>query len=118
MLVMGSDILVYGNSYTEIQWNEKVTKQEQMYEVNGSHYTKADLKASNIPLKSTKISYITGSDGNRKKFIANVVEKLPNADSIVGLKDLDPLYMRVRRDSYGNQYGYIQWLDFPPSLVP
>jgi hypothetical protein len=30
------------------------------------------------------------------------------------LKPLDPVYMRVRRDQYGNVFGYIQLLTFPP----
>jgi len=30
------------------------------------------------------------------------------------LKPLDPVYMRVRRDAYGNVFGYIQLLTFPP----
>ncbi len=30
------------------------------------------------------------------------------------LKPLDPVHMRVRRDAYGNVFGYIQLLTFPP----
>jgi hypothetical protein len=30
------------------------------------------------------------------------------------LKPLDPVHMRVRRDAYGNIFGYIQLLTFPP----
>ncbi len=26
-------------------------------------------------------------------------------------------YMRVRRDAFGNVYGYIQWLSFPPVII-
>lgn len=33
---------------------------------------------------------------------------------IVWLKALDPVHMRVRRDAYGNVFGYIQLLTFPP----
>ena len=36
------------------------------------------------------------------------------AGRIVWLKPLDPVHMRVRRDAYGNVYGYIQLLTFPP----
>lgn len=32
----------------------------------------------------------------------------------VDLKVLDSMYMRPRRDSLGNIYGYIQWLSWPP----
>jgi hypothetical protein len=30
------------------------------------------------------------------------------------LKTLDPVHMRVRRDAYGNVFGYVQLLTFPP----
>jgi len=33
---------------------------------------------------------------------------------IVWLKPLDPVHIRVRRDAYGNVFGYIQLLTFPP----
>ncbi len=33
---------------------------------------------------------------------------------IVWLKPLDPVHMRVRRDQFGNVFGYIQMLTFPP----
>ena len=32
------------------------------------------------------------------------------------LKPLDPVFMRVRRDSYGNIFGYIQLLTMPPVI--
>jgi len=34
------------------------------------------------------------------------------------LKPLDPVHMRVRRDAYGNVFGYIQLLTFPPVVFP
>jgi len=33
---------------------------------------------------------------------------------ITWLKPLDPVHVRVRRDAYGNVFGYIQLLTFPP----
>lgn len=33
---------------------------------------------------------------------------------IAWLKPLDPVHMRVRRDAYGNVFGYVQLLTFPP----
>ena len=33
---------------------------------------------------------------------------------VTWLKPLDPVHMRVRRDAYGNVFGYIQLLTFPP----
>jgi hypothetical protein len=39
-------------------------------------------------------------------------EELPPEDW--WLKPLDPVHIRVRRDAYGNVFGYIQMLTFPP----
>jgi len=37
-----------------------------------------------------------------------------NTSEVTWLKPLDPVHMRVRRDAYGNVFGYIQLLTFPP----
>ncbi|MEM3789237.1 MAG: phage portal protein, partial [Candidatus Bathyarchaeia archaeon] len=37
-----------------------------------------------------------------------------NTGKVIWLKPLDPVHMRVRRDAYGNVFGYIQLLTFPP----
>lgn len=37
-----------------------------------------------------------------------------DGDSLVWLKPLDPVHMRVRRDAYGQVFGYIQLLTMPP----
>jgi hypothetical protein len=116
MLVMATDCLVYGNSFTEIQWDKSVTTKERMYEYKGEDYSLEDLKRANISPSLAKPAKV--KDGNiEKEFIAEKVVKDPEAKTIVALKDLDPLYMRVRRDSYGNIFGYIQWMAFPPVLI-
>ena len=126
MLVMGTDCLVYGNSYTEIQWDKTSQKKEQMYEYEGCYYTKNDLEKLEIkkakPASIDTPIYNAEKDGfefkgAKKNFVAQVTEKVPEAKTIVGLKCLDPLYVRVRRDSYGNQYGFIQWIGFPPVIM-
>jgi len=38
--------------------------------------------------------------------------------TIVSLKPLDPVHMRVRRDPYGQVLGYIQLLTMPPVVFP
>ena len=35
----------------------------------------------------------------------------------LGLKPLDPIYMRIRADAWNNEYGYIQWIAFPPAII-
>lgn len=42
----------------------------------------------------------------------------PAATVIVNLKGIDPIYMRARADSFGNIFGYYQWLNYPPVLIP
>jgi hypothetical protein len=37
-----------------------------------------------------------------------------DTSEISWLKPLDPVHLRVRRDAYGNVFGYIQLLTFPP----
>ena len=115
MLVMTSDMLVYGNSYTEILWNEKIEKTEQMYEYKGVQYTKDEMEAQKINPKEFKVAQID-YDGQQRNFVAQKIKKGEDA-RILGLKDLDPIYMRVRRDSWGNIFGYIQWMAFPPVLI-
>src|SRR5271157_1787833 len=48
-----------------------------------------------------------------------ILEMCRNKDgSIEWLKPLDPVYMRVRRDAYGQVFGYIQMLTMPPVIFP
>lgn len=42
----------------------------------------------------------------------------PAAKVVVNLKGIDPIYMRARSDSFGNIFGYYQWLNYPPVLLP
>jgi hypothetical protein len=116
--VMATDALVYGNSFTELQWDEVEENKEQIYEYQGENYTKDDLESLDIPLKKVQKAVYKGeNEVNNKNFIAKSVKKSGKAKTIIALKDLDPLYMRVRRDSFGNQYGFIQWMAFPPVLI-
>ena len=115
MLVMTSDMLVYGNSYTEILWNEKIEKTEQMYEYKGVQYTKDEIETLKVNPKEIKVAQID-YDGQQRNFVAQKIKKGEDA-RILGLKDLDPIYLRVRRDSWGNIFGYIQWMAFPPVLI-
>lgn len=116
MLVMGKDSLVYGNSYTEIQWDETISKKEQMYNYKGDLYTGRELQR----IKAPNNSYFHASsnvNGQEKNLVAQRYGKGKKASRILGLKDLDPIYMRVRRDSYGNIFGYLQNMSYPPILL-
>lgn len=117
LTVMATDALVYGNAYTEIQWDKIDEKNEQIYEYQGENYTANDIANLNIPTNEVKAAVFKEENKQDKNFIAKSTSKDKKARTIVALKDLDPLYMRVRRDSYGNQFGFIQWLAFPPILI-
>jgi hypothetical protein len=106
--VMVKDMLVFGNSYTEVvrTWF--------------CHETGHDLQA-------LRISYETeGKDGKPAYWWTDRVDiadkhnkmypthKLENPyGEITRFKPLDPMYMRVRRDAYGTILGYVQYYVFP-----
>jgi hypothetical protein len=113
---MGRDMLTYGNSFTEVQWDETEEVKEQMYDVNGSVYTKGELQKYNLPTSGIKAATFVDEGKVNKNFVATKFVRKPKSD-LVGLKPLDPVYMRVRRDSWGNVFGYVQWMSFPPVLV-
>lgn len=116
MLVMGTDCLTYGNSYTEIQWDETLKKKEQLYNYKGEIYTKKEL--SKVEASQQYITPATMEiNGQIKNVVAQRYGKSKKASRILGLKDLDPLYMRVRRDSFGNVFGYLQNMTYPPILI-
>jgi hypothetical protein len=106
--VMVKDMLVFGNSYTEVvrTWF--------------CHQTGHDLQ-------ELRISYETegknGGDGYWWTDRVDVADKhnklypthkLENPyGEITRFKPLDPMYMRVRRDAYGTILGYVQYYVFP-----
>lgn len=44
----------------------------------------------------------------------------PLSGDLVGLKSLDPLWMRINRDAFGNVLGFVQWglTPIPQSVIP
>lgn len=47
-----------------------------------------------------------------------ILEICKDGDRIDWLKPLDPVFMRVRRDAYGQVFGYVQMLTMPPVIFP
>lgn len=106
--IMVKDMLVFGNSYTEVvrTWY--------------CHETGHDLA-------SLRISYeTTSADGETRYWWTDRLDvaakhnqmypthKLENPyGEITRFKPLDPMYMRVRRDAYGSILGYVQYYVFP-----
>ena len=122
MLVMGFDMLGYGNSYTEILWSDTVTKKEQVFKKDSTLITKEEAKTFNINPKN--LTAVKNPD-NGGTYVATYVKreeknskgKVKEKVKILGLKPLDPVYMRVRRDAWGNVYGYAQWIVAPPIFL-
>jgi len=113
MTVMGSDMLGYGNSYTEIQWTDIDTTEEIIYKKENILLTKDEI--STFEVRGAVVAKQPDSD---IIFKAQVIKrKKDKKASIIGLKGLDPLYMRVRRDAWGNVYGYAQWMSAPPVML-
>lgn len=112
MLVLACDCLVYGNAYGEILWDEQVEKTEQVHEFRGKQYVPSELDKLKINRKDA--SPVTFQ---RRPFIAQVISKGKTSKTVVGIKPLDPIYMRVRRDSFGNVFGYVQKMTMPPILI-
>lgn len=115
MSVMAHDCLVYGNAYGEILWENKETAEEQIFEFNDQYYAQSELERFKV--KGAKPAEIKLEDGTTTNFVAQSIRKNKDAKIFYGIKPLDPVYMRVRRDSWGNIYGYIQWITFPPALI-
>jgi len=107
--MLASDALTYGNAFAEIVYDEiEVTEERstdpefQRVEIPDPH---EDYKIGEhgIPYLPT-VNY--NGDGKYLKVAAK--------GNPVWIKPLDPLWMRVRRDSYGNVFGYLQYLSTPP----
>jgi hypothetical protein len=109
-LTMASETLTYGNSFTEVLWSDSESTKETLYDYHGEMYTAGELKNYNIAGTIAPAVY------ENNILEATKVNRKPKSD-LVGLKDLDPVYMRVRRDSWANVFGYIQWMSFPPVLI-
>jgi len=110
MLVLAHDMLVYGNAYAEIQWVDTVSQEEQTYDYYGAVLSTSEINALQKEGKEFKAEELKPS------YVAQVVSGKPTK-RCMGIKPLDPTYMRVRRDSWGNVYGFLQWITFPPVLL-
>ncbi len=143
MLVLGQDMLGYGTAFCEIRWSDRVKKKEQIYKYDGidvaaSEVFKWDLNKkveetttpnivtcpihgyvdSGEPVRDCKFCKTVA--GSNDVFTAEIIKREPVEDdkpTILGLKPLDPVYIRVRRDSYGNVFGFMQYLSAPPILL-
>lgn len=84
--IIAHDCLVYGNAFVELCY-EKIEETEV-------EIPKEWLKE--FPFKEKTYKHYKGTG------------------KVVWLKPLDAYYMRCRRDMFGNIFGYVQWITFPP----
>jgi hypothetical protein len=93
-----TDMLVYGNAWVELAYDG-----QKALERNLDKKEAKDIKDYSTPAPE---GYKPGPD--------NKVLEIKGEGKVWDMKLLDPLFMRVRRDSLGNVYGAIQWLAWPP----
>ncbi len=142
LFVAVKDALVYGSSFVEILWAEGTTEEETVEIppdivadiLRNQHPGMLEFKAMQADKKiiqqgekwyvNAKVfknknaaEYIEANNKNGKGDSGGKPIEKSVYPNIAGLKPLDPLYMRVRRDAFGNVYGYIQWLNFPPVII-
>ncbi len=107
--MIASDALTYGNAYAEIVYDEKsITEQYS----NDTEFHKVEIPDPHEDYKigENGIPYLPTTSYNGNGRYLQVASK----GNPMWIKPLDPLWMRVRRDSYGNVYGYLQYLSTPP----
>ncbi len=93
-----TDMLVYGNAWVELAYDG-----QKALERNLKPDEAKDIENYSKPAPE---GYKPGPD--------NKVVEIKGEGKVWDMKLLDPLFMRVRRDSLGNVYGAIQWLAWPP----
>ena len=86
--------------------------QEQLGKVTGEYFKGQVIGPSTDPVK--QIDYKEPAANSTPEENAGEASA-PN--TIVNVKDLDPLYIRPRADAYGNIFGYYQWITYPPVLL-
>ena len=93
-----TDMLVYGNAWVELAYD-------------GQKALERNLK----PDEAKDIeNYSKPAPEGYKPGPGDKVIEIKGEGKVWDMKLLDPLFMRVRRDSLGNVYGAIQWLAWPP----
>lgn len=84
--IIAHDCLVYGNAFVELCYER--------------------IEEMDIPIPKEWLQTYSTNLKTYKHF--------KGTGKVVWLKNLDPYYMRVRRDAFDNIFGYVQWITFPP----
>jgi len=107
--MIASDALTYGNAYAEIVYDEKSVTEEFSNDME-FHRVEIPDPHEDYKIGEHGVPYLPTVNYNGNGRYLQVSSK----GNPVWVKPLDPLWMRVRRDSYGNVYGYLQYLSTPP----
>jgi hypothetical protein len=106
--IMVKDMLVFGNSYTEVvrtwfchETGHDLTELRISYETEGKDGGPGYWWTDRVDI----------ADKHNKLYPTHKLEN-PYGE-ITRFKPLDPMYMRVRRDAYGTILGYVQYYVFP-----
>lgn len=108
--MVASDMLIYGNAYLELVY-EDLEEQDlyneayEKYEIPKQDFDWAGKGLTEL-VKNSPMEQIHNPEGKFKL--------VSPKGKLLWLKPLDPLYMRVRSDAYGNVFGYLQFLSVPP----
>ena len=108
MSMLASDALVYGSSYAEIVYDEVDVSEKNAPALE--HYTIPD-PSEVVKMGENNVPFIQNMDVNNP---GGLYYDVKAKGSAVWLKPLDPLWIRVRRDSFGNIFGFLQYLSTPP----
>ncbi|MDP2362798.1 MAG: hypothetical protein Q8M94_03405, partial [Ignavibacteria bacterium] len=107
--MLASDMMTYGVAYAEIVYDEINITEESS---NAPEFYRVDIPdpRENFKMGENGVPYLENVSYNGDgRYLAAAAKGNP-----VWLKPLDPLWMRVRRDSYGNRFGFLQYLSTPP----
>lgn len=101
--MVASDMLVYGNAFTEL-----VYQGMEIEDKTSEDLVEIKTFAEGInPMEDSKETS-TKNPGGKYRLVKPT-------GTPVWCKPLDPLTMRVRRDAYGNVFGFLQLLGVPPT---
>ena len=108
--MVAADMLIYGNAFVELVYSDIILEEEQSQYLERYQIHKTDYDwAGKGLLDMVRSDPLTTVDNPGGKYTLASAK-----GDLLWLKPLDPLYMRVRADAYGNIFGYLQFLQIPP----
>lgn len=128
---IATDMLVYGQGYfekvravkDEIQEHEKLEQQSLQVSVEAAYLTREWKSEELDDMTAERYKSWVGDMEKVDRWIAqngkNIIKDSDSEGELVELKPLDPLWMRMNRDSFNNILGFVQWGLAPiPQSIP